>query len=51
MVRNYKKKGTRSGEVDKQAMLKVIDEVVENRLFYRYQQRNMELMHKHYKAV
>lgn len=35
MVRNYKKKGTRSGEVDEQAMLKAIDEVLENKLSFR----------------
>ncbi|CAH2102568.1 unnamed protein product [Euphydryas editha] len=35
MVRNYKKKGTRSGEVDEKAMLKAIDEVLENKLSLR----------------
>ncbi|CAB3229729.1 unnamed protein product [Arctia plantaginis] len=35
MVRNYKKKGTRTGEVDEQAMLKAIDEVLENKLSLR----------------
>ncbi|GBP71467.1 hypothetical protein EVAR_103352_1 [Eumeta japonica] len=35
MVRNYKKKGTRSGEVDEQAMFRAIDEILGNILFLR----------------
>ncbi|KAK9882712.1 hypothetical protein WA026_022763 [Henosepilachna vigintioctopunctata] len=35
MVRNYKKKGTRSGEVDEQAMSKAIDEILINKLSLR----------------
>ncbi|XP_044762023.1 uncharacterized protein LOC123319221 [Coccinella septempunctata] len=35
MVRNYKKKGTRSGEVDEQAMSKAVNEVLKNKLSLR----------------
>ncbi|GBP24317.1 hypothetical protein EVAR_9415_1 [Eumeta japonica] len=35
MVRNHKKNGTRSGEVDEQAMLKAIDEILENNFSLR----------------
>lgn len=35
MVRNYKKKGTRSRDVDEQSMIKAIDDILENNLSLR----------------